>query len=67
MCPDRKLQWFVDNEWPLEVVVRIRQMVVRIFNAKFKPQTPVPYPVAEDNNGSSITVCNHFVMHSTEP
>lgn len=70
MCPDRKLQWFVDNEWPLEVVVQIRHVIIRIFNANFKPRTPVPQTVVEDGplartNGFGM-VCNPC-PHSKEP
>lgn len=42
MCPDRKLQWFVDNGWELDDVIRIRQTVVALFEEKFKPRTPEP-------------------------
>ncbi|KAI0721754.1 hypothetical protein C8Q72DRAFT_955599 [Fomitopsis betulina] len=37
MCPDRKLQWFFDNDWSLEDIVQIRDIVMQRFYEKFKP------------------------------
>lgn len=37
MCPDRKLQWFFDNDWSLEDIVQICDIVMQRFYEKFKP------------------------------
>ncbi|TFY60820.1 hypothetical protein EVJ58_g4907 [Rhodofomes roseus] len=44
MCPDRKLQWFADNDWPLQDIIQIRDIVIKKFYKKFKP-SPAAQPV----------------------
>lgn len=47
MCPDRKLQWFRDQQRSSTQITRIRERVVTRFNANFKKIVagPAPLPV----------------------
>ncbi|KAI0070265.1 hypothetical protein K474DRAFT_1609013, partial [Panus rudis PR-1116 ss-1] len=42
MCPDRKLQWFLENGWSAEDVQHITQKVVRRFYEMFPPLSQAP-------------------------
>lgn len=46
MCPDKKLQWFVDHDWSSEAVEEVHQLVLHHWAESYKPVAAAAVPPA---------------------
>jgi len=59
MCPDKKMQWFVDHGWESDAIEEFRQLVIGRWVESYKPITVANAAVPAAPANIPAVVCIH--------